>query len=633
MANGSFLGHFLRGMMAEALADRTDAELVEMACADRSEAAFEAILCRHGPMVYRVCWRILQQEQDVEDAFQAIFLILAHKLQTLRRRASLACWLQGIARRVALKAKAQAISRQRRDQECFQPPPKDALEDELSAALDAELTNLPDKWRAPLVLCYLEGRTQEEAAKQLGLSARTLRRRLEEARAALGRRLMGRGIVLTGAMFVVLCADGSAWTALPAELVDITVQAAGCIMTGQAAKTSAKVAALTEGMLRTMLITKLKLALAVIGGLALMLGAGTLLSQAWAWNLATPMDPEPLPLRAPENRLAENAVEHQEWIAWGKPIDGLRAGLAFTGAPRKYRDGDKAELVVRLHNVSARPLTFSYGHPMFAAGGNPVVKDAKGATIPLELPAVDMPVELLHVTLKPGESLTLGEPSFFVRTTERRDELTHGVLTAAAGRYQVSQRIELIAHVKGGWAGELVTGELPLEIVLALPQKQAEINIGAPKGKPGKDPKPDPRAALKKDHASLQGRWILVEGEFGDRKFKGDAKIPVIYTFRGDRCEMQYGGGSPNPAGGIDGPMKAIFKLSPGDKARKIDFDFDPKTVLNGPPLSIDTGIYRIQDDMLWLCLCSTVGPQPMAFRAPDGTNQVLYVFKRMPQK
>src|ERR1700682_2991945 len=100
-----FLRRLTRGMAAETLADHSDRQLVEKAIAGRDEATFQAIVHRHGPMVYRVCWRVLQHSQDAEDAFQATFLILAQKLHTVRKHASLASWLHGVAHRVALQTK------------------------------------------------------------------------------------------------------------------------------------------------------------------------------------------------------------------------------------------------------------------------------------------------------------------------------------------------------------------------------------------------------------------------------------------------------------------------------------------------------------------------------------------------
>src|ERR1700704_2255053 len=118
MTNSSDLfRRLMRGMAAETLDDHSDRQLVARALRGRDEAALQAMVHRHGPMVYRVCWRVLQHPQDAEDAFQATFLVLAQKLRTVRERASLASWLHGVARRVALKAKARAAGRRHHEHE------------------------------------------------------------------------------------------------------------------------------------------------------------------------------------------------------------------------------------------------------------------------------------------------------------------------------------------------------------------------------------------------------------------------------------------------------------------------------------------------------------------------------------
>src|SRR4051795_1963416 len=114
---GEFLRRLTRGMAAETLGDRSDRDLVHQVLEDRDEASLQTIVNRHGPMVYRVCWRILQHSQDTEDAFQATFLILAQKLRTVRKQASLASWLHGVTHRVALKAKARSATRQRQERQ------------------------------------------------------------------------------------------------------------------------------------------------------------------------------------------------------------------------------------------------------------------------------------------------------------------------------------------------------------------------------------------------------------------------------------------------------------------------------------------------------------------------------------
>src|ERR1043165_4212655 len=167
-------------------------------------------------------WRVLQHPQDAEDAFQATFLVLAQKLSTVRKHASLASWLHGVAHRVSVRAKLQAAARHRRESRASLSdtmPPDDVTLKEALSVLDAELSQLPDKWRLPLVLCYLEGRTQDEAAKRLAWSKSTLRSRLEEARDPLARRLTRRGFTLPAALSAVLLSDCAASAAPAAGLV------------------------------------------------------------------------------------------------------------------------------------------------------------------------------------------------------------------------------------------------------------------------------------------------------------------------------------------------------------------------------------------------------------------------------
>src|SRR5262249_39002313 len=279
-----FLRRLTRGMVAETLADQSDRQLVERFLAGQVEAVFEAIVRRHGAMVYRVCWRVLQHHQDAEDAFQATFLVLAQRLRTVRKHASLASWLHGVAHRLALRAKAGAATRRRHEAQasvCQTMPPDDVSLGEVRAVLDAELAALPEKWRQPLVLCYLEGRTQDEAAAQLGWSPRTLRRRLEEARTGLGRRLSRRGIAWSAALSAVLLSESAASAVLSPGLLDSTIKAASLLAAGQMAAAgliSAKAAALTEGVLKTMFLSKLKIAVIaflVIGTLGIGIGAQT----------------------------------------------------------------------------------------------------------------------------------------------------------------------------------------------------------------------------------------------------------------------------------------------------------------------------------------------------------------------
>jgi RNA polymerase sigma factor (sigma-70 family) len=285
-----FIRRLARGMKAEALGDQSDRQLVERFLAARDEAAFEALLRRHASMVYRVCWRVLQQEQDVEDAFQATFLLLAQKVPTVRKQASLGSWLHGVAHRVALKAKARAATRGRHERRAAASravPADEVTWRELRGILDAELARLPDRYRLPLILCYLESRTQDEAAEQLGWSKNTLRRRLEEARQALGRRLARAGVG-PAALAAVLLSDCASPAAPPPSLIASAVEAGARVATGQAAAAVAPagVAALVEGVGRTTMLPRANIALALVL-------AGGFVAAATAFPVSRPLAESP----------------------------------------------------------------------------------------------------------------------------------------------------------------------------------------------------------------------------------------------------------------------------------------------------------------------------------------------------
>ena len=299
---GAFLGRLRQAMAAEALADVSDRELVERFRAGRDEAAFRAVVDRHGPMVFQVCRRVLSSRADVEDAFQATFLVLVRRGHTIRRRGSLASWLHGVARRTALKLRTEAARRKRREERVARPPVGGVADDtpwgELRAVLDDELGRLPDGCRAALVLCYLEGRTQDEAAAQLGVSKSTVRRNLDRGRDLLGRRLARRGVTLGAVLSARLLTDCAEGAALPPNLLARTAASASHTAAGSAAPASvlsARVAALTDGVTKAMQLAKYKTVVTLLAcGLALGVGVGHFGPRA-----ATAQDPPPATARTP----------------------------------------------------------------------------------------------------------------------------------------------------------------------------------------------------------------------------------------------------------------------------------------------------------------------------------------------
>ncbi len=258
----------------------TDGQLLENYVRSREEAAFAALVYRHGPMVWGVCRRVLESHQDTEDAFQATFLVLVRKAASVVPRAMVANWLYGVAHQTALKARATTARRRVREKQVTDMPEPAAAQrelwDDLRSLLDEELSRLPDKYRAVLVKCDLQGMTRKEAARHFHLPEGTVATRLATARTMLAKRLARSGLALSGPVLAALLAQNVAAASMPASVALGTIQAASLFAAGHAAATgtlSVQAVALAEGVLRTMLLTKLKLATVVLV-LAAMCGTG-----------------------------------------------------------------------------------------------------------------------------------------------------------------------------------------------------------------------------------------------------------------------------------------------------------------------------------------------------------------------
>lgn len=273
--------HLRRAVLRQDGAGLSDGQLLGWYVERRDETAFAALVRRHGPMVWGVCRRVLQHDQDAEDAFQATFLVLVRKAASVRPREMVANWLYGVARQTSLKARAMAAKRRARERQVtMMPEPEAAQHDlwcELRPLLDQELSRLPDKYRVAIVLCDLEGKTRKEAARQLGLPEGTLSARLARGRVMLAKRLSRHGLAVSGGVLAVVLSQSVASAGAPASVVSNTLKAASLMAAGQAATgglISAQVVALTEGVMRTMLLTKLKIATALLLAVAVSTAGG-----------------------------------------------------------------------------------------------------------------------------------------------------------------------------------------------------------------------------------------------------------------------------------------------------------------------------------------------------------------------
>jgi RNA polymerase sigma factor (sigma-70 family) len=249
----------------------SDGQLLGCFIEHRDEAAFELLVRRHGPMVMGVCLRVLHNQHDAEDAFQATFLVLVRKAASVVPPERLANWLYGVAHQTALRARVASARRRAREKQAVTMISTATVSPEepheLQPLLDQELSRLPEKYRVPIVLCDLEGMTRKEVAGQLGWPEGSVSSRLARARALLARRLGRRGLALGGGTWAGLQAVPAASGCVPTSVVVSTVKAATVLAAGRTAAAgliSAETAALTDSVVKTMFMTKLKSVLGVL---------------------------------------------------------------------------------------------------------------------------------------------------------------------------------------------------------------------------------------------------------------------------------------------------------------------------------------------------------------------------------
>jgi len=291
------IGHIRQLLGAPQGADLNDRQLLGRFTASRDEEAFETLVRRHGPLVLGVCQRILGNAHDADDAFQATFLVLANKAASIGWRESVGNWLSNVAYHVASRARRGAARRRKHEQQALAMSPTSPTSSldwsELEPILDDELHRLPEKYRMPLLLCYLQGKSRDEAAGQLGWTAGEVKGRLERGRDLLRGRLARRGLAMS--MLVPAVLEQGVIAAAPEDLVSATVKA----VAGGAV--AARVNFLMKGAMQTMFWVRIRM-LALLST-AVCLSAvvvGLPIYQAWATNL-TPTDGAAVPEQAPKD--------------------------------------------------------------------------------------------------------------------------------------------------------------------------------------------------------------------------------------------------------------------------------------------------------------------------------------------
>jgi RNA polymerase sigma factor (sigma-70 family) len=259
--------------------DLTDAELLQRFLKHREDTAFSLLVQRHGPMVLSVCRRLLGDSHSAEDSMQATFLVLVRRAASIRSTRSIASWLHGVAQRIALKTRAQIKVRQKREMPLVDEPAVMPRNDigwqEMYGVLDEEIGRLPEKYRAPVVLCYFEDKSYDQAAKELGWSKSSLAKRLTRARELLRQQLVRQGVAISGGVLAMLLCDKVSGAHLPAMLTIKTVKAAALVATGKSAAggcLSTGALALAEEAMVGMVTGKAKSVLVVLA-LGLAIGA------------------------------------------------------------------------------------------------------------------------------------------------------------------------------------------------------------------------------------------------------------------------------------------------------------------------------------------------------------------------
>jgi RNA polymerase sigma factor (sigma-70 family) len=314
----------------------SDADLLDRFLTRRDESAFELLVWRHERLVRGVCRRLLRAEQDVEDVCQATFLTLACKAAAIGRRQAVSAWLYMVAYRIALRAKADAVRRGRHEKAAAEAraqqsdePTRQVVRADLRAVIEEEISRLPEKYRTLVILCYMEGKNNEEAALVLGRPTGTVVTWLARARKQLRVRLARRGVEVTASTLATALALSEVASAAPAFVQTTVVAARFDAGDPSAAGTvSARVVSLTKGALHTMLLNRLKSIGAVVLALCLIgAGSGMFVYRALAAEAVAPLPVAPRP---------ENAMAAQP----AQAIDDPPAGRA-EAAPQQNKENQK----------------------------------------------------------------------------------------------------------------------------------------------------------------------------------------------------------------------------------------------------------------------------------------------------
>jgi RNA polymerase sigma factor (sigma-70 family) len=573
----------LRHLLASDGRTLRDADLLRRFAATRDETAFAVLVERHGPMVFGVCRRVLESTHDAEDAFQATFLVLARRATALGQLATVAGWLCGVAYRVARKMKMQRLKRAALEPQVRPPAPAappDLAWRELLAVLDEELQRLGEGQRLPLVLCYLQGLTQEEAAKQLGWPRGTLKRRLERGRDVLKLRLTRRGLSLAAGLAATLTTGDGLTAAPPARLTGPLPPAAAlfaCKKPLPATLAAVHVVAFAEGVLKSMFAAKLKL-LAAVCASVVVLGCAALVYA----HTAQPQDAGSLPVPVPAPSSSVQSADQN-------PGAGQQDRDRFEGTWRvvEYKF-EGANLAGNKNKITFKDNTFRLETNLGDAKGTFTV-NSKGTPphIDLQFAGRRAAFEAFDGVPVPPEPLATAMGKLY-RANRRNDELpgiyefSGRLLTfcltlpieSQEGNVKIPARPKQISAAKGSGI-----------LLILLEREQSQP--------PDKNDKAKDTPGLKGDAAKLQGVWDVFEIEVMSMSQNGAG---ATVTFEGEDYIYRSG---------PDSYLKGKFKLDESKDPRWIDIAYyETKMPAATPPVAQSTaGAYKLAGDKMTLAL------------------------------